>query len=54
VLKKYSGCIEFVEYVFAKCQIPTLTKCNLQYIESMQKAKEILVEKKIKEKYHIW
>lgn len=54
VLEKYSGCIEFVEYVFAKCQIPTLTKCNLQYIESMQKAKEILVEKKIKEKYHIW
>lgn len=54
VLEKYSGCIEFVEYVFAKCQIPTLTKCNLQYIESMQKAKEILVEKKIKKIYHIW
>ena len=54
VLDKYSGCIEFVEYVFGKCRIPTLSKCNLRFTDSIQKAEEEIVERTIKQKYHIW
>ena len=54
VLDKYSGCIEFVEYVFSKCNIPCLSKCNLRFTDSIQKAEEEIVERTIKRKYHIW
>ncbi len=53
VLPKFTPCIQFIEFIFEKCKIPCVKKCNLKYIDNLEKAKEIIVDKTIKRKYHI-
>ena len=45
--------INLMEFVFDKCNIPHLEKCNLKYIDSIEEAIEIIIDETIKKKYGI-
>lgn len=53
VLPKFKPYIRFIEFVFEKSKNPELQKCNLKYIDSLEEAKEILIDKKLKSEYCI-
>ena len=53
VLPKFAPYINFIEFIFQKCNIPCLKKCNLKYIDSFEEAKEKLIDKTIRKKYNI-
>lgn len=53
VVPKYLACIQFVEFLFDTCKIPFLNKCNLKSADSIETAMELLVDKTLRQKYHI-
>ena len=53
VLPKFKPFIRFIEFVFEKSKNPELQKCNLKYIDSLEEAKAILIDKKLKSEYCI-
>lgn len=54
VLTKFTPCIEFIEFIFEKCKIPCVEKCNLKYIDNLEKAQAIIIDETLRREYHIF
>lgn len=53
ILKKYSGVVDFINYIFNKCKIPTLKNCNLKYVDTIEEAQKTILFHEIDWKYSI-
>lgn len=54
ILSKFSPYVDLIEWVVNQCKIPGFNKCNLEYIDTLDEAKEILVDKWLKRQYFIY
>ena len=53
VLPKYKTCIDLINFIFSKSKIEHLNTCNLQFVDSLEKVKEEIIDKYLRNKYFI-
>ena len=51
ILPKYYMIVDMINYIFEKCSIPYLKKCNLKFVDNYTEAKKIILFKEIEEEY---
>ena len=51
ILPKYSMIVDMIDYIFEKCNILCLKKCNLKFVENYVEAKKAILFKEIEEEY---
>ena len=51
ILSKYSMIVDIINFIFEKCDIPYLKKCNLKFIDSIMEAKKLILFEEIEEEY---
>ena len=51
ILSKHSMIVDIINYIFEKCSIPYLKKCNLKFVDNITEAKKLILFKEIEEEY---